>query len=242
MFDAEILLILFFGLTFLLWLVLKDRKVVSGRLFNLAFYDKTFVKITTEIEFIFPTNYCNSEICFKSGYYESTKVFNPTNNKSIDESSGGIFFIDYTEIYNMIHENKNPKLKYNYIRHVIIPNDAKVEIMGNGKFKTDKIYLGPYEYIANSNKINDKARVKNTLKSIFKILNDFKQKYISPKLIEIFKIIGTLFICWIVLSIVDTLVDNHMKVSANHISSYSMIIDNLHEILDYKPILLIVSE
>src|SRR5579872_2729435 len=140
MFYVDIILVVIFALVCVLRKVLKDRKVISGRLFNLVFCDKTFLTLTDGSSHSFPGNDYNYNYTFKNGNHVAMQSFDPTDKNS----SKGISFIENTQLLivdTLLHEDKTPNMRF--VRSVTIPNDAKVYIMGNGKFKTDQAIFGP---------------------------------------------------------------------------------------------------
>lgn len=103
-------------------------KELSGEQFNKLFINIEFVKLTSCTE-----NHNNFQ--FTDGLNVDIRQFNPVG----ECSAGGIYFTDLRKSHLWI---KYGSSVMEYIRNVIIPDDARVYIEKN-KFKADKIFLGP---------------------------------------------------------------------------------------------------
>lgn len=107
-------------------------KVLSGSKFNRMFKGIQFVKLTNATEI-------HNKYLFGDGLNIDFVPFNPTG----ECEPGGIYFIIASEIKKWIYYNQETMI---HIRKVVIPNNAKIYVE-DGKFKADKIVLGPKELI-----------------------------------------------------------------------------------------------
>lgn len=109
-------------------------KVLNGTEFNHIFNDIVFVKLTNEAE-------NHNEFQFKDGLNIDTKDF-----RTDIICDYGLYFTDYDNMHRWIDYGY---YIMRYIRKVTIPNDARVCIENNGKYKTDKFILSSREAIEN---------------------------------------------------------------------------------------------
>src|SRR5579872_3817321 len=126
----------------------KDHllKEISGTEFNKLCNNMKLVKLTNETE-----NHNNFQ--FRNGLNIDIIPFDPTKQCN----KGGIYFIDAINIKNWLSYNETIGVMV-HVRVVIIPDDARVYIEP-GKFKADKIILGPKmiikKYLENPDYLND---------------------------------------------------------------------------------------
>jgi YHS domain-containing protein len=106
--------------------------VLTGLQFNKICGDMKFVKLTNETE-------KHNRLQFSDGLIVDILPFSPKGACS----PGGIYFCDSQ---NIARWRKYGDCVMHYIRPVVILDDAKIYIE-EGKFKADKIFLGPRELI-----------------------------------------------------------------------------------------------
>ncbi len=107
--------------------------ILPGKIFNLKYKNKNFVKLTNETE-------NRNGYQFKNGLNVDCVPFNPTENCK----SGGIYFCQIEDLHKWLYYDNSPMF---YVRSVIIPDDSLIYIERN-KFKTDQLILGEKKPIA----------------------------------------------------------------------------------------------
>jgi hypothetical protein len=107
--------------------------VLSGVQFNKLSRNRKFIKLTSKSEI-------HNGLQFNDGLIQDILPFDPSNQCS----PGGIYFCDLLNIKKWLQYGNNTM---HYVRSVVIPDDAKIYIE-TGKFKANKIILGPRELIS----------------------------------------------------------------------------------------------
>lgn len=131
----------------------------NGKRFNELYKDTLFVKLTN-------SNECHNGFQFRDGLNSDTVEFDPTG----ECSPGGLYFCEQSKIMKWIDYDG----QMFYIRHVIIPDDARVYIEEN-KFKADRIILGTRKLIFDDKffrmRLNPRSQFTSEADSLFAMKN-----------------------------------------------------------------------